>query len=223
MRGSDHRPRIGGRSARVVRDVLRATVEELALHGFSALSVESVAQRAQVNKTTIYRRWPTKGDLVRAAFMASAQEQYAAPAGGPIRDVIVAGLMVTVDKLSTPAGRSIMRMMVSDDIDADLLRIVEAVREARTAQLRALLDRAISRGELPRGVDQELLFSMLVGAVFYRLFVLRKSMPRVVVESLVDLALLGVVTAAKKRGPRERKPRPTTRKTRPESRSRRRL
>ena len=54
--------RTGGRSERVVRDVLRAAIEELSTNGYSALRVEDVAARAGVNKTTVYRRWPTKAD-----------------------------------------------------------------------------------------------------------------------------------------------------------------
>ena len=59
--------RVGGRSARVVADVLRTTLEIIGEHGFAGLRVEDVAARAGVNKTTIYRRWPTRGDLVIAA------------------------------------------------------------------------------------------------------------------------------------------------------------
>src|SRR4051812_24400455 len=59
--------RVGGRSARVVADVLRTTLEIIGEHGFAGLRVEDVAARAKVNKTTIYRRWPARGDLVIAA------------------------------------------------------------------------------------------------------------------------------------------------------------
>ena len=56
----------GGRSARIVDGVLEATAEELSRVGYAALRVDEVAERSGVNKTTIYRRWPTKSDLVRA-------------------------------------------------------------------------------------------------------------------------------------------------------------
>ncbi len=62
------RARPGGRSARVVRDVLRAAFELFAERGYGGLSIEEVSARAGVNKTTVYRRWPTKIDLLRAAF-----------------------------------------------------------------------------------------------------------------------------------------------------------
>ena len=57
------RARVGGRSARVVSAVLRMTLEVLGQEGYAGLRVEDVAARAGVNKTTIYRRWPTRADL----------------------------------------------------------------------------------------------------------------------------------------------------------------
>src|SRR6516162_5006549 len=62
--------RLGGRSERVVRDVTRATAAELARVGYAELRVEDVATEAGVNKTTIYRRWPSKIELVAAAIRA---------------------------------------------------------------------------------------------------------------------------------------------------------
>ena len=64
------RPRVGGRSARVVHSVLEATLEELGRVGYVALTFEGVAARAQVNRTTIYRRWPNVWALVMDAFLS---------------------------------------------------------------------------------------------------------------------------------------------------------
>ncbi len=205
-----------------MRDVLSATLDELSEHGFGALSIETVAQRAQVNKTTIYRRWPTKEALVRAAFVASVDEAASPPTDGPVRQLLVGILARATDRLATPTGRSIMRMVVADDVAPELLEIMEMVRERRLSSLRTSLEQAKLRRELPRGLDAELLFSMLVGTVYYRLFVLKKAVPRAYIEDLVDLTLLGLTTEAKKKRPRVRKARPTTRKPRPEARPRRR-
>src|SRR4051812_8420984 len=82
---SERRQRLGGRSARVIHDVLDATLEELARSGYVALTIESVAARAGVNRTTIYRRWPTKYALVHAAMLASQDGLQEAPDTGAIR------------------------------------------------------------------------------------------------------------------------------------------
>src|SRR5689334_17439746 len=59
--------RTRGRSARVVEEVLKATLEEIGQRGYQTMRIEDVAARSGVNKTTIYRRWPTKLDLLAAA------------------------------------------------------------------------------------------------------------------------------------------------------------
>src|SRR5262245_26513815 len=74
-----------GRASRVVRDVLQATREELDRAGYAELSVESVAALAGVNKTTIYRRWPTKSELVVAAIKEYFDQSQDFPDTGVLR------------------------------------------------------------------------------------------------------------------------------------------
>src|SRR5512138_898011 len=76
--------RVGGRSERVVRDVLAAAAAEMARVGYVALRVEDVAARAGVNKTTVYRRWPTKADLVRDVLCGLGGDQHEAPDTGSL-------------------------------------------------------------------------------------------------------------------------------------------
>src|SRR5689334_5086908 len=78
-----HHARVGGRSERVVRDVLTAAVAELARVGYVALRVEDVAAGAGVNKTTVYRRWPTKAALVTAALRTTDEPEL--PETGALR------------------------------------------------------------------------------------------------------------------------------------------
>ena len=66
--------RTGGRSARVRQAILAAALHELIDNGYAALSVEAVASRAEVNKTTIYRRWPTLDDLLVDALTTWSQD-----------------------------------------------------------------------------------------------------------------------------------------------------
>jgi len=73
------------RGERLVTNVLEATIAELSRLGAENLSVESVAERAQVNKTTIYRRWPTPEKLVRAALLRIANEGILVPDTGSLR------------------------------------------------------------------------------------------------------------------------------------------
>ena len=80
--------RTGGRSARVVDDVLKATAEQLGRMGYGALRVEEVATQSGVNKTTIYRRWPTKSLLVAAALRQHQVLEAAPDTGDLVRDLV---------------------------------------------------------------------------------------------------------------------------------------
>ena len=73
--------RVGGRSARVVSTVLRTTLEVLGERGYAGLRIEDVAAQAGVNKTTVYRRWPTRADLVIAALTTLATPPKAVHSG----------------------------------------------------------------------------------------------------------------------------------------------
>src|SRR6266511_5046821 len=77
--------RPGGRSARVRSDAIAATLAELAERGYAALSLESIARRAGVHKTTLYRRWGTREELVLEAMLARAGEHISVPDTGSLR------------------------------------------------------------------------------------------------------------------------------------------
>ena len=77
--------RPGGRTARTRRAVLEATVAELAAHGYGALTVERVATRAGVHKTTLYRRWGGKQGLVAEAVEGFAAGGRRTCGAGPVR------------------------------------------------------------------------------------------------------------------------------------------
>ena len=74
--------RPGGRSARVRADVIAATLAELGERGYAALSLDSVARRAGVHKTTLYRRWGTREELVLEAMLERAGEHISVPDTG---------------------------------------------------------------------------------------------------------------------------------------------
>ena len=84
------RRRPGGRSARVRAAVLRATLDELAAVGYGNLSFESVAHRAGVHKTTLYRHWPGREALVREALLARSEVTVPIPDTGSLGADLIA-------------------------------------------------------------------------------------------------------------------------------------
>jgi len=183
----------------VVRGVLDATVEELAAVGYGALRIEDVAARAGVNKTTIYRRWPTKQDLVRAALQSVTVERVITPNTGSLRgDMLETGRHIA-SQMSSPGGRCFRRLLVTEERDPDLMAIAGSLREAFQAAPRPIIEAARARGELAQGIDALQLFPVLAGAVQHRLFLEHEDVDDGFLERLVDLLLVGALAPDKRK------------------------
>lgn len=196
---STPRVRVGGRSARVVATVLQTTLEVLGRNGYSGLRVEEVAARAGVNKTTVYRRWPTRNDLVVAALTQLVAPPHAADTGR-LEDDLVAMFMTATTLRATPAGRGVIRALISERGDPEVDRVCGAVRESHRMPARVLLEQARRRGELPRRADLELLLDVLTGAVYSRLRECPEPLDAAWVRRVVRLVLSGASAATRTRG-----------------------
>ncbi len=183
----------------VVRGVLDATIAELAAVGYGALRIEDVATRAGVNKTTIYRRWPTKQDLVRAALESVTVEQVVAPDTGSLRgDMLEIGRHMA-EVMSSPGGRSLRLMLMTEERNPDFMAIASSLRDGFEAAPRPVVEAARARGELAQGIDTVLLFSVLAGALQHRMFLEREEIEDGYLARLVDLILAGALTPEKRK------------------------
>ncbi|WP_437499577.1 TetR/AcrR family transcriptional regulator [Sorangium sp. So ce1099] len=183
--------RRGGRSERVVRAVLHAAAAEIARAGYAALRVEDVAARAGVNKTTVYRRWPTKAELVRATLRLLADDHHAPPDTGAVRRDLLELVRRFVAMASTPEGQGIYRMLLAELHVPEVDALVRTLRDERLAPWREVLARGVARGELPPGTDLDLLVEMIRATVTNRLFRLRAPVDDGVLEAIVDVVVLG--------------------------------
>lgn len=154
----------------MVRDVLDAALEEFAERGYEGLSIEEVAARAGVNKTTVYRRWPTKADLMRAALLDAADEDVDLPNTGDVRADLVQLFSARVTKLMTPRRLSIARAVLIGGANPELAAIARTLRDKRWAITEQLLERGVKRGELSRDTDLRLISEVLGGAIHARMF-----------------------------------------------------
>jgi AcrR family transcriptional regulator len=178
-----------GRAARVVDAVLRATAAEVARVGYAALRVDEIAALSGVNKTTIYRRWPTKGELVVAALRLAK-----VPPGhdtGDLRADVIAWLRQTMEFAVSPLGSGIIRVMQSERGQPEIDAIARTLRAEQRAARKELVERAIARGELPRGADASLIGDLLFMPILSRLVNHGERVSDAYVESAVDLVLAG--------------------------------
>ncbi|MEO7036148.1 MAG: TetR/AcrR family transcriptional regulator [Polyangiaceae bacterium] len=189
--------RVKGRAARVVTDVLTATAEELSRVGYAAMRVEDVAARSGVNKTTIYRRWPTKPELVGAALRA-VWETPDVPDTGSLRTDFVASLTKSATFAMSPIGRGLTRVIQVELAHPELEPIARSLRDDYRALREALVQRGISRGELPPETDARFLHDMMTAPIFSRLFTDGASIDSAFIENVVDVVLSGVRQCAKR-------------------------
>ena len=186
--------RTGGRSARVREAILDAALSELIESGYAALSVEAVASRAGVNKTTIYRRWPTLDDLLVDALMDWSHDALPAMDTGSIETDLLALGGQLADVLNAGVGRQVVALVLTAGLRSAQLR--ETTRRYFDHQaLRAIpiVNQAIDRGELPADTDANALLTTFRAPLFYRLVTTGDPID----EELITQAARVTLTAAR--------------------------
>lgn len=184
-----------GRAAKVVASVLKATGEELNRVGYANLRVDEVASRAGVNKTTIYRRWPTKAILVSETLDSHFQVERPLPDTGSLRGDVLAYLtnMVTLSK--TDMWRGILTAL-SGRSDPEVEAVARKLYQRERAYRTNLVQRAIDRGDLPRSVNAELIGDMCSAPILRRLLTFNETVEADYIEAVVDVTLAGAVVTA---------------------------
>ena len=152
--------------------IIRATLELLVENGYRSLTMEGVRARAGVGKATIYRRWSSKEELVRDA-VVFMHDDIEAPDTGSLRGDYE-GMAARVLSAAQRAGAATFmpRLLGEAANDPELHAIFyEHLVAPRRAQMRAVLQRAVARGEIRDDVDVELMIDMFAGPIVYRLLI----------------------------------------------------
>ena len=185
-----------GRSARTEKAIIDATRELLAEGGVRELTVERVAARSGVAKTTIYRRWRGKDELALAVLLDMVENVVATPDFGDTRRELVAFVNAAVKILgSTLMGRVIQGLVSDLAADADLARAFqERVVAMRLAEVRRLIERGIERGDLRPDTNIELANELLFGPVYYRLLLSGAPLDTKLAERIVEAVLSAFAT-----------------------------
>jgi AcrR family transcriptional regulator len=173
MTSSESRPTTRpGRRERSERAILHATRALLAEVGVRGLTIEGVAARSGVAKTTIYRRWRDRDELALAAVWNDLASGLQAPGDlGDTRAELLAFVEPLVTILRSPLMGSVIRGLTSEIAESRELsrRYREQFIEPRLEQLELVIGRGVQRGDLRPDTEVRLAHEMLVGPVFYRL------------------------------------------------------
>jgi AcrR family transcriptional regulator len=153
---------LGGRSDQVVRRVLDAAIVELARSGYAGFRMDEVVSMARVNKTTIYRRWPSRAALVTALVdrMRKPLRERPLPDTGQLERDLVEAFTRRSNVGRKIEGRAWARLL-AERYSPEVEAIIKDAVDERRGEWRAMVTRAIDRGEVPPGTDAQLLLHLV--------------------------------------------------------------
>lgn len=180
-----------------ITDALARTFfEEWARVGYSALSLDAVARKAGVGKAALYRRWRSKADmaadLVRQV-TATALTMMDPGDQGALEADLYAALVISRRMLRHPMVRRILpdlyTAMPREPALRDAMRPGEMVREKK---VKALVDRAVARGELPADIDRRVVTDLLFGPLYWSVVVMGERCDRRRLKTLARMTAAAI-------------------------------
>lgn len=185
------------RVARTRATVLGAAIDLLAERGYSGFSVEGVVERTGVAKTTLYRHWPTRDDLLAAAIArldgGGLDGRVPLPDTGSVRDDLLDLLARRVRAARTTQWERCMPALVEAAAHhPGLAEMIARLTGQILAQIETLLARGVERGELRQGLDPQLAASALIGPIVFRRLLLHETPTLRGVTAVIDLLMQGI-------------------------------
>src|SRR4051794_17025692 len=179
------RPRDPTLDARILEQALAL----LGSRGYVGLTLDELAERTGVAKTTILRRWPSKAAVAAAAVERLALQSVDVPDSGTLRGDLHALLHGAADTFARGRGMFVPRLVREAGHHSEITDLLFTVIHTRRQAYRRVLALAIARGELSPTVDQELFIDLLIGPIWTRLLITGDPVTRAYVDSIVDATL----------------------------------
>lgn len=185
------------RVERTRRAVLAATADLLVERGFEGLSTEEIATRSGVARSTIYRNWPDRAELLIEA-VQQHMEPVADPDTGDLRRDLIAvfGVLARALDPATPLGRMLPSLLSAAERDPDLRRLHREAAAQRRQLAEQVLRRGIDRGRLPADVDAAAAATTVTATLYYRRLISGEALDERAVADLVDALLTGLTRRA---------------------------
>jgi AcrR family transcriptional regulator len=178
------------RSERVRQAVLDATTDLVGEVGVERTTIDEIANRSGVAKTTIYRHFASKQALVVEAVHACTFIIPAVTDSGSLRDDLISCFSGTTKaSYDGRLGDMMLSLMDAAQRDPELGRLVRAQAEQRRRFATSVIQRAVERGDLDSDVDVDLLVTMLSGPLVYTKLVRRQRVTEELVAAVVDSVL----------------------------------
>ncbi|MEU4142692.1 TetR/AcrR family transcriptional regulator [Streptomyces parvulus] len=162
--------RPGGRTARVRSAVLRAAGDALAEHGLAGLDLADVARRAEVGRTTVYRRWGTPASLVADLLADMAEQSLPRTESGSLLGDLRANARLVRRTLADPRQGALFKaVLAAATCDPQTAAALHRFYEVRVAEWEPCVRQAVERGELPAATDTREVIRAVSAPLYYRL------------------------------------------------------
>jgi AcrR family transcriptional regulator len=175
--------------------VLDAAADMLAERGYAGLTMDALVERTGVSKTTMYKHWPSRTDLI-AATVRRLTAAPAIPDTGSVRGDLIAMTLDSLDTYKGPRWPGLASVLEAAGHDPELRAALESVPAAGFtagfSNLRTVLGRAAQHGELRTDIDTEAAITVLVGAIFFRLRLADLPQVKREVPGIIDTILEGL-------------------------------
>jgi AcrR family transcriptional regulator len=175
-------------------ELLAVTLELLQQHGYDGLTVDAVAAAARASKATVYRRWPSKAELVVAAFIEGTREVAVAPNTGTLRGDLLRLGQVVCEQARQHAS-TMRAVLVEVSRNAALNDAMQhQLLDQRKALIQSILREAVERGEIDEAVITDELWDLLPGYLIFRSILATRPPTRRTVQALVDDVMIPALT-----------------------------
>lgn len=162
--------RPGGRTARVRAAVLRAAGDALAEHGFALLDLADVARRADVGKTTVYRRWRSPTGLVADLLVDMAEQSSPRTDTGSLLGDLRANARLVQRTLTDPRQGALFKAVIAAaTCDPRTAEALHRFYDVRVREWAPCVHQAGDRGEVPEGTDSHEVIRAVSAPLYYRL------------------------------------------------------
>jgi AcrR family transcriptional regulator len=192
-----------GRGRKVRAAVLAATLGELTVVSYADLTVDNVARRAGVHKTTVYRRWKDRESLVADALTDYVAREFPIPDTGTLDGDLRVLARSLVSWLSGPTGNAIFWTLISASRLPEIAEITHHFFEDRLRRHEPLVAHAITRSELPADTDSAEVIRALIAPIYLRLM-MAEPIDETTAERAVHIALAAAHGGALRRKPLRR-------------------
>ena len=184
------KPRRGRPPAAGTADrVLTAALELLVREGYAGLTLNVLAARAGVAKTTILRRWGSKAAVAAAAVERLALHSVDLPESGTLRGDLKTLQERAVAVFTEGDGRFVPRLIRESGHHPEIADLLHTVIHTRRLAYHRILGRAIARHELDPEVDQDVIIDVLMGPIWTRLLITRDPITDALIDEIVDVVI----------------------------------